>query len=157
MFPVNFEHHELFFFVFELYMAWQGLRKYFRQRLNWHTGLHCASQLRSATLLQRRFFSLHYQRIVNPQKCDEQKIHCLVIFSRFVCISKVLKERSHYILSFTIRRRSSLFSFRSMYFELQKVFTQLMIKIFGNKKGQASSSIKLQHSFYIFSCFLMTL
>ena len=128
MFPVNFEHHELFFFVFELYMAWQGLRKYFRQRLNWHTGLHCASQLRSATLLQRRFFSLHYQRIVNPQKCDEQKIHCLVIFSRFVCISKVLKERSLYILSFIIRRRLCLFSFRSSLICKNDIFFWVLTK-----------------------------
>ena len=53
---------------------------------------------------KEEFLSLHYQRIVNPQKCHEQKTHCLVIFSQFVCISKVF--RIHYFSSM-IRRTSS--------------------------------------------------
>ena len=54
---------------------------------------------------KEEFLSLHYQRIVNPQKCHEQKTHCLVIFSQFVCISKVF--RTHYFSSM-IRRTSPI-------------------------------------------------
>ena len=63
---------------------------------------------------KEEFLSLHYQRIVNPQKCHEQKTHCLVIFSQFVCISKVF--RTHYFSSMI--RRTSFICLWFKYFSL---------------------------------------